>query len=358
RAVLRDYIMGRIEKSGVRDQIRFNMAVQWVDYSEETERFTVTVRDLKKDELLTEEFDRVIVATGHFSTPNAPFFEGVDRFPGRVLHAHDFRDACEFADKDLLLVGSSYSAEDIGTQCYKYGAKSVTFSYRSAATGYDWPEAFEEKPLLQRVEGNTAHFIDGTCKDVDAIVLCTGYQHHFPFLPDALTLRTRNRLYPGDLYKGVFWIDNPKLIYLGMQDQYYTFNMFDAQAWYARDVILGRIALPTTDAMRADSEDWLAREEATTSAAQDIDFQTEYVRDLLDATDYPDFNVEAVATLFKQWKHDKKKDILGYRNYSYRSVLTGTLAPLHHTPWMQAMDDSLEAFLADSVIEEAPRRIA
>ena len=80
--------------------------------------------------------------------------------------------------------------------------------------------------------------------------------------------------------------------------------------------------------------------------------------DLLDATDYPDFNVEAVATLFKQWKHDKKEDILGYRNYSYRSVLTGTLAPLHHTPWMQAMDDSLEAFLADSVIEEQPRRIA
>lgn len=54
----------------------------------------------------------------------------------------------------------------------------------------------------------------------------------------------------------------------------------------------------------------LAREEATTSAEQDIDFQTEYVRDLLDATDYPDFNVEAVATLFKQWKHDKKEDIL------------------------------------------------
>ena len=134
--------------------------------------------------------------------------------------------------------------------------------------------------------------------------------------------------------------------------------MFDAQAWYARDVILGRIALPTTAAMRADSEAWLAREEATTSAEQDIDFQTEYVRDLLDATDYPDFNVEAVATLFKQWKHDKKEDILGYRNYSYRSVLTGTLAPLHHTPWMQAMDDSLEAFLADSVIEEQPRRIA
>jgi trimethylamine monooxygenase len=39
-------------------------------------------------------------------------------------------------------------------------------------------------------------------------------------------------------------------------------------------------------------------------------------------------------------------------------VLTGTLAPPHHTPWMEAMDDSLEAFLADSVVEEPQRRIA
>ena len=74
RAVLRDYIMGRVEKSGARQYIRFNTAVHWVDYAEETGKFAVTVRDLKQDELRTEEFDYVVVATGHFSTPNAPYF--------------------------------------------------------------------------------------------------------------------------------------------------------------------------------------------------------------------------------------------------------------------------------------------
>ena len=29
-----------------------------------------------------------------------------------------------------------------------------------------------------------------------------------------------------------------------MQDQWFTFNMFDAQAWYARDLILGRLKVP------------------------------------------------------------------------------------------------------------------
>lgn len=347
RAVLRDYIMGRIERNGLRGQIRFNMAVHWVQRDPQTGRFQVTVRDLKADSMVTEQFDHVVVATGHFSTPHAPSFPGLEQFPGRVLHAHDFRDACEFTDKDLLLVGSSYSAEDIGTQCYKYGARTVTFSYRSRPLGYQWPACFEEKPLLLRLDGNTAHFIDGSSKQVDAVVLCTGYRHHFPFLPDELTLRTNNRLYPGQLYKGVAFIDDPGLIYLGMQDQYYTFNMFDAQAWLARDLLLGRTPLPGHAQMQADSLHWQQREQACSSAEQDIDFQAAYVRDLVDATDYPDFGIEGVAEMFKQWKRDKKRDILGYRNQQYRSLLTGNLAPVHHTPWMLALDDSLAAFLGN-----------
>ncbi len=347
RAVLRDYIMGRVEKSDLRRCIRFHAAVQWVEYSEDTGKFSVTVRDLKADELSTEEFDYVIVATGHFSTPNAPYFEGLEQFPGRVLHAHDFRDACEFTDKDLLLVGSSYSAEDIGTQCHKYGARSVAFSYRSSPMGYDWPPEFREYPLLTHLEGSSAHFVDGSQREVDAIILCTGYQHYFPFLADNLTLRTCNRLYPEDLYKGIFWMDNPKLIYLGMQDQYYTFNMFDAQAWYARDVILAKIAIPAKAAMAADSAQWVKQEKAAQDAYAHIDFQAAYIRDLVGPTDYPEFDIEGMGVLFKEWRRDKQTDILGYRNKSYRSTRTGQLAPPHHTPWMEAMDDSLEAFLAE-----------
>ena len=49
--------------------------------------------------------------------PHIPDFPGIERFPGRVLHAHDFRDKSEFSGKTLLLIGSSYSAEDIALQC-------------------------------------------------------------------------------------------------------------------------------------------------------------------------------------------------------------------------------------------------
>ncbi|MBU0809696.1 MAG: NAD(P)/FAD-dependent oxidoreductase [Gammaproteobacteria bacterium] len=346
REVLKNYVMGRIERKDVRKFIRFETAVRWVSFDEHTQRFSVTVMDHQTDQLRTEDFDFVVVATGHFSTPNVPYFPGVERFPGRVLHAHDFRDALEFKDKDLLLVGSSYSAEDIGTQCHKYGAKSVTFSYRSRPLGYDWPAGITEVPLLERLDGNVAHFSDGSSKAVDAIILCTGYQHSFPFLPDDLRLQTHNRLYPQSLYKGIFWESNPRLIYLGMQDQYFTFNMFDAQAWYARDVMLGRIPLPDAPAMQADMQDWLGREEALANASAEIDFQAAYVRDLLQPTDYPDFAVEAQGELFKRWKQDKKVDIMGYRNQCYTSTVTGTAAPDLPAPWLEILDDSLEHFLS------------
>ncbi len=351
RAVLHDYIMGRVEASDARQHIRFNHAVRWVEYSAETEMFTVTVKDLVNDELVSEEFDYVVSATGHFSTPNVPTFEGFESYEGRVLHAHDFREAREFTDRTVLLVGSSYSAEDIGSQCYKYGAKRVLLSYRSRPTGYDWPEGFDEVPLLERVEGCTAHFADGSSAEVDGIILCTGYLHHFDYLPDDLRLVTGNRLWPNDLWKGVVWQDNPRFLYLGMQDQYFTFNMFDAQAWFAREVILGNVALPTREDRGTEIAEWRAREEALVTAEEEIDFQSAYIRDLMGYSDYPEFSVEQQGELFKQWKQDKKRDIMGYRNLGYTSTLTGTTAPPLHAEWLTVLDDSKEAFLANNGIQ-------
>jgi trimethylamine monooxygenase len=69
---------------------------------------------------------------------------GFATFPGRVLHAHDFRDAQELAGKDLLVMGSSYSAEDIARQSKKYGARSVTICYRNAPMGFGRPEGISE----------------------------------------------------------------------------------------------------------------------------------------------------------------------------------------------------------------------
>ena len=345
RAVLWDYIKGRVEKANLRRWIRFRTPVRHVAWNESSQQFTLVAHDLVSDREYSETYDHVVVASGHFSTPNVPQFDGFGTFNGRVLHAHDFRDALEFKDKDILLIGTSYSAEDIGSQCWKYGCRSVTVSHRTGPMGFKWPDNWQEVPLLQRVENRTAYFKDGSSKDVDAIILCTGYLHHFPFLPDDLRLKTANRMWPLSLYKGVVWEPNPRLFYIGMQDQFYTFNMFDAQAWYARDVILGRIALPSRAEMERDSLAWRAREEKLETDEDMIWFQGDNVQELIDMTDYPSFDIEGVNKTFMEWEHHKHDDIMGFRDNAYRSLITGTMSPKHHTPWVEAKDDSLQSYL-------------
>ena len=345
REVLYDYIIGRVERSGVRDLIQFNHCVRAVSFDKETGQFTITTHDHNTDTSATDVFDWVVVASGHFSTPNMPHYPGYETFGGTLLHAHDFRDAVQFKGLDLLVIGSSYSAEDVASQCWKYGARSVVCSSRSGPMGFYWPDGITEKPILTRVEGRTVNFADGTSTEVDAIISCTGYKHHFPFMDDDLRLVTANRLATSMLYRGVVFQPNNRVLYLGMQDQWYTFNMFDAQAWYARDVILGRIALPDA----GEQARWIAGQQAAEDTIADdyeaIDFQGAYTQDLVDQTDYPDFNTPLVNKMFKNWKKHKKKSIMGYRDHGHTSPLTGTMAPVHHTPWVDAMDDSLESYL-------------
>ncbi|OBF25526.1 NAD(P)/FAD-dependent oxidoreductase [Mycobacterium sp. ACS4331] len=345
REVLYDYIVGRAKKSGVREAIRFDTAVRGVSFDPRTDTFAVTTEFLTDRRLTTETFDHVVVATGHFSTPNMPEYPGFQTFPGRILHSHDFRDAAEFTGRDLLILGSSYSAEDIALQTLKYGARSVTIAYRHAPMGFGWPAGITEVPALSHLDGRSAVFADGTSRDVDAVILCTGYQHHFPFIDPDLRLTTDNNLYPDGLYKGVVWAANPKLLYLGMQDQYYTFNMFDPQAFFARDIVLGRAAVPAADQMAADIAAWRTRLGAVSGVMAQIDFQTDYVRDLMARTDYPTFDLDLVRQHFATWEHLKDESITGYRDRSFSSPCTGTVGPEPHTPWWEEMDDSLSRFL-------------
>jgi trimethylamine monooxygenase len=152
-------------------------------------------------------------------------------------------------------------------------------------------------------------------------------------------------LWPDSLFNGTVWENNHKLFYLGMQDQWYTFNMFDAQAWYVRDVILGRLALPALSEMKADFENWRAREATLEGDEANIRFQADYIKALMELTDYPTFDIESTVKVFLEWEHNKHENIMTFRDCCHRSVLTGTMSPAHHTPWMEALDDSMDCYL-------------
>ena len=83
------------------------------------------------------------------------------------------------------------------------------------------------------------------------------------------------RLFPPNLYKGSLFLGggNNKVFYVGAQDQYYTYTMFDQSSLWTRNVIMGDIQLPSHAAMVADANTWLAREEKNKDGHDEIRFQ-------------------------------------------------------------------------------------
>lgn len=279
RAVLQDYVLGKAKKSGIEKFVLLNTVVRNVE--EKGEQFLVTYECLKTKRTFYKMFDYVIVATGHYTVPHFPSYPGIETFNGRVMHAHDFRMSEEFKDQTIVLVGSSYSAEDISLQCYKYGSKKCIVSYRNKPMGYKWPEGIVEKGAIDRVEGDMFVFKDGSTERADAVIFCTGYLHYFPFLTENLRLYATNIMYPNHLYKGVVFEKNSRCLYLGMSDQYYTFTMFDTQGLWARDYIMGKIPQASAAAQETHMKQWYDRGQALKNPTEEIIFQRDYVQDLV-----------------------------------------------------------------------------
>ena len=127
--------------------------------------------------------------------------------------------------------------------------------------GFKWPPQITERPLMTKIESSTIHFKDGTTAEVDDIILCTGYQYSFPFMEERLRLKSPNVLYPEGLYKAILWTSggNNKVLYVGALNAYYTFTMFDAQALWVVNCIMGKIKLPNQEAMESDMQTWIER---------------------------------------------------------------------------------------------------
>ena len=85
-------------------------------------------------------------------------------------------------------------------------------------------------------------------------------------------------------------------MYIGMQDQWFTFNMFDAQAWYARDVF-GTTNLPDRAPWMLRAK-WRPLKRPLPTDEANIRFQADYVERLQAMTDYPTFNIEGVVHAF------------------------------------------------------------
>jgi hypothetical protein len=103
------------------------------------------------------------------------------------------------------------------------------------------------KPDVERLEGDSVRFVDGSVERVDRIVWCTGYRIAFPFLPAELLSTQDNEV---RLYKRVIHPDLPGLAFIGLvQPLGAIMPIAELQSEWIADLVEGRAALPPRERM-------------------------------------------------------------------------------------------------------------
>lgn len=191
----------------------------------------------------TREYDGVILANGTLATPSIPQFAG--SFAGEIAHTSSYKNPEVFRGKRVLIIGAGNSGCDIAVDAvhsassidmsvrrgyyfvpkYLFGRPSDTlnqgrplpaklkqaidrrvlkaFTGDPVRFGFPAPDykIYESHPIvntlvlhhlgqgdlairpdIERFDGHTVHFADGTSSDYDLIMLATGYTLDYPFI--------------------------------------------------------------------------------------------------------------------------------------------------------------------------------
>jgi len=236
-------------------------------------KWEITYKDLETQKQTTLIFDALVVCNGHHHEPRFPKYPG--KFTGEFLHSHDYKRAVPFKDKRVLVIGGGNSACDVAVETsriskqttiswrrgyflipkFMFGLTTDIFAlrarllpkfirlpfmkfmlellqgknediglpkvnnhvlathptvnsdlYNSVRHGKVTP-----KPDIERMDGKTVYFKDGTDDEYDVIIACTGFKikHKF-FRKDLINfengpIRLLHRMIPGDI-KNLYFI--------------------------------------------------------------------------------------------------------------------------------------------------------
>lgn len=302
------YFEAFAERFDLKRHIRFRSRVRSVrpapDHEAAAPRWIVETEDGA-----AQEFDRVLVASGHLSDPS--HVEAFRGFSGTYLHSHDYKEPEPFVGKRICVVGVGNSALDIaGDVCVN--AKRTVLVARSGVTILPklfagvpftditfklyrgWiPDWFRSRALrglaylvqgdlrrlgfrpvtarthtlsnavavqhiaynriavkheIEGVEGRTLRFSDGTSEEFDVLIGATGYRLTLPFLDPGLVPVQDNEI---DLYRRVVPPGWPGLYFVGFVNPSGPLNLcFEYQARWICGIERGVVALPSDAAMR------------------------------------------------------------------------------------------------------------
>lgn len=315
RQAILEYMTARVTQHAenlYEKYVQFHTEVRNVAYNETTQKFTVTTHNLVQGTTTTELFDKCIWAAGENGRPYIP--QNLDKlftdFPGTVVHSSQASNLLEqVARKTVLLIGGSFSAEDLALMSLKLGALHVYIAIRHSDPDIpvmwqeDWPEekvTVLEQSVPIRVEGNSIYMAEydpleekvledsevEILEDVNTVIYCTGYDKADNMLDKSVYCLPENEEpcrtldVPSDwrmrenktskalgviepskhvsfdsryvnpcLYRRFIQIHNHNLMYFDTEGYDAPLLGIDIQAHYMVNVLAGKVSLPRKEEM-------------------------------------------------------------------------------------------------------------
>lgn len=195
-----------------------------------------------------EEFDAVAVTTGNYNLPYLPDYPHIrqfsDKHPSVIIHSKTYRHPENYKNKSVLVVGGTVSAYDLARQI---GDKTPTKLYQSLRSGE--PSSLLKHPNtvffpeISSFDPETRGIIfkDGQkINELDSVIFATGYLRSYPFLDDSINKSNMPIITDGkrlnNVYKHLFYIANPSLVFLATPRFIAPFQTAEAQAAYVAKV--------------------------------------------------------------------------------------------------------------------------
>lgn len=269
-----------------------------------------------------DEYDTVIVASGHLSTPEeVPMLR--DGFKGEYLHSHHYKDPAHFASKRVCVVGVGNSSCDIASDLCTTAERTVLVGrstplilpklifgrpfWEVVKPFYKpWvPQAVRVRAVkflswvvhgtmaelgfapsnkkvhatsnanivnhikyrrvtvkqgITAIDGQTITFTDGTSEDFDTLIAATGYQLELPFIkPDIVAVKDNSL----NLYMRIVPPDWSGLYFLGFFNSDSALNwIVEGQIRWIREHELCRAVVPDKSGMLqeiAERKAWVRR---------------------------------------------------------------------------------------------------
>ncbi|OBI91630.1 NAD(P)/FAD-dependent oxidoreductase [Mycobacterium sp. 1245805.9] len=145
-----DYVKGTAAMYGIDKHIRLNHKVVSADWSNAEDRWTLQIEINGAPSTITCTF--LFLCSGYYNYEQgfAPKFAGSEDFQGPIIHPQHWPEDLDYADKNVVVIGSGATAVTLIPAMAESGAKHVTMLQRSPTYIFSQPKRDKLAERLNR----------------------------------------------------------------------------------------------------------------------------------------------------------------------------------------------------------------